>query len=189
MSASPTGRSRSSSAAKPARRGSGGGCRRDVRQGRVRRRAEGHEHDEHEGNDEHEGDEEEQGEHDEQEGNEAAFAACAVERGSGAQVRRQLPPHATPDAGSKPASPSRRLHRTRRTERTADSSPVDVDCASQGAALVTRHAIVRGNRDRGAPSRVRPTRGGKWGRTHPTATSSRRAGRSGRPDQHVRVTA
>ena len=42
----------------------------------------------HEGNDEQEGDEEEQGEHDEQEGNEAAFAAGAVERGSGAQVRR-----------------------------------------------------------------------------------------------------
>ena len=143
----------------------------------------------HEGNDEHEGDEEEQGEHDKQDGNEAAFAAGAVERGSGAQVRRQLPPHATPDAGSKPASPSRRLHRTRRTERTADSSPVDVDSASQGAALVTHHAIVRATETGAHHPRVRPTRGGKWGRTHPTATSSRRAGRSGRPDQHVRVTA
>ena len=31
---------------------------------------------------------------------------------------------------------------------------------------------------------------GEVGRTHPTATSSRRAGRSGRPDpKHVRVTA
>ena len=163
MSASPTGRSRSSSAAKPASRGSGGGCRRDVRQGRVRRRAEGHEHDEHEGNDEHEGDEEEQGEHDEQEGNEAAFAAGAVERGSGAQVRRQLPPHATPDAGSKPASLSRRLHRTRRTERTADSSPVDVDCASQGAALVTHHAIVRATETGARHPACGPHAGGSGG--------------------------
>ena len=65
--------------------------------------------------------------------------------------------------GSKPASPSRRLHRTRRTERTAGSSPVDVDCASQGAALVTRHAIVRATETGARHPACGPHAGGSGG--------------------------
>ena len=69
----------------------------------------------------------------------------------------------TPNAGSKPASQSRRLHRTRRTARTAGSSPVDEDCASQGAALVTHHAIVRATETGARHPACGPHAGGSGG--------------------------
>ena len=143
----------------------------------------------HEGNDEHEGDEEEQGEHDEQEGNEAAFAAgggrtriwCAGSSMTAAarDAERRIEARIAEQASSQ-NSP----HRThgwffprRRRLRIARCRPG------------THHAIVRATETGRAIPRAAHTRG-EVGRTHPTATSSRRAGRSGRPDpKHVRVTA
>ena len=143
----------------------------------------------HEGNDEHEGDEEEQGEHDEQEGNEAAFAAgggrtriwCAGSSMTAAarDAERRIEARIAEQASSQ-NSP----HRThgwffprRRRLRIARCRPGH------------HHAIVRATETGRAIPRAAHTRG-EVGRTHPTATSSRRAGRSGRPDpKHVRVTA
>ena len=128
----------------------------------------------HEGNDEQEGDEEEQGEHDEQEGNEAAFGLT-------------MPPATTTSCGRPESSFCQFL--ALGNKRTAGSSPVDVRSRIARCRPGHHHAIVRATETGRAIPRAAHTRG-EVGRTHPTATSSRRAVRSGRPDpKHVRVTA